>query len=89
MRINSVSSVCYRPQSRKVVHQKPQEASGDVAFKAKLGQIVGGTVGAAAVVAVAALTAPVVVCLAGAGALVGAVGGDIAEDKINKDDKNK
>ena len=86
MRINSVSGVSYRPQLKRVLQEKPQDVSSDVAFKRKFGQIVGGTVGAAAVVAAAIFTAPAVVCLAGAGALIGAVGGDVAEDKINGED---
>ncbi len=54
-------------------------------FKGKFGAWVGGVFGAAAVVATAILAAPAAACLAGGGAIIGAIGGDVAEDAVNGD----
>ena len=48
---------------------------------------VGAVVGGVAVVATALVTAPAIVCLAGGGALIGGLGGDMAEDAINGENK--
>lgn len=86
MRVSSVSGVYYKPQCRRSAQKKLPEHTENVQFKGKFGQIVGGTLGAAAVVTAAIFTAPAVICLAGAGVLAGAVGGDVAEDKVNGED---
>ena len=54
-------------------------------FKGKFGAWIGGIVGTAAVVATAVLAAPAAICLAGGGAIVGAIGGHVAEDAVNGD----
>ena len=84
-RINFVpqNNVKYSPKS------KPEQTSNAVSFNGKFGAWVGGVVGAAAVVVTAIATAPVAVCLAGGGAIIGAIGGSVAEDAVNGDeDKN-
>jgi hypothetical protein len=65
--------------------QKPSE---DVNFRGKFGAWVGGVVGTAAVVATAILAAPAAICLAGGGAIAGAIGGHVAEDYVNGNDSN-
>ena len=59
-----------------------------VEFRGKFGAWVGGIIGGAAVVTTALVTAPAAICLLGGGAVVGALGGDAAEDAVNgkKDD---
>ena len=88
MKVASVSSVYYRPQCRKgALKQHSDENSGvvqkDVSFKGNFGKIVGGTLGTGAVVAASFFAAPAIICLAGA------VAGDVAEDKINKEGEYK
>lgn len=90
MRVGSVSSVSYSPQCRKASMQNkttttiPKDTA-NVNFKGKFGQIVGGTIGAGAVLVASFVAAPAAACLAGAGLIVGLVGGDIAEDAVNKE----
>ena len=74
-------------------HLKTQPCGTDsndcnVQFKGKFGAIIGGVAGAAAVIAAAIVTAPAAACLAGGGAILGAIGGHVAEDTVNgeKDD---
>ena len=55
-----------------------------VEFRGKFGAWVGGILGGAAVVAAALVTAPAAICLLGGGAVFGALGGDVAEDAVNK-----
>lgn len=90
MRVGSVSCVSYSPRCRKVSKQNNSvtnapEKSADVNFKGKFGQIVGGTIGAGAVLVASFVAAPAAACLAGAGLIVGLVSGDIAEDAVNKE----
>ena len=92
MRVGSVSGVCSVPRCKKVVtkynekaSQENPVASSDVNFKGKFGQIVGGTIGAGAVLVASFIAAPAAACLAGAGLIVGLVGGDVAEDAVNKE----
>ncbi len=91
MRVGSVSSVSYSPHCRKAVVKNKEsnttvtENSPNVNFKGKFGQIVGGTIGAGAVLVASFVAAPAAACLAGAGLIVGLVGGDVAEDAINKE----
>ena len=96
MRVSQIS-VNYRPciysvsDNRVKYSQKciPEQSSGSVSFNGKFGAWVGGILGAAAVVATAMVTVPFAACLAGGGAIIGAVGGSVAEDKVNGDeDKN-
>ncbi len=94
MRVSSVSSVSYNANYRKpkVQSKAPssvQDDSANVSFKGKFGQIVGGTIGTGAVLVASFIAAPAAACLAGAGLLVGLVGGDIAEDAINKEGEFK
>ena len=96
MRVSQIS-VNYNPSVRPVSNNnvrhsqicKPEQPANAVSFNGKFGAWVGGVVGAVAVVATAIVTAPVVACLAGGGAIVGAIGGSVAEDAVNGDeDKN-
>lgn len=88
MRVNSVSCVNYPKPLKKVVkNEQLDDMPTEINFRGKFGKIVGGAVGTGAVVAASFVVAPAVICLAGAGLLAGMVGGDIAEDKINKNDK--
>ena len=64
---------------------KPSE---DINFKGKFGAWIGGIAGTAAVVAAALLAAPAAICLAGGGAIAGAIGGHVAEDYVNGEDKD-
>jgi len=57
-------------------------------FKGKFGAWIGGIVGTAAVVATAVLAAPAAICLAGGGAIAGAIGGHVAEDYVNGENRN-
>lgn len=92
MRVGSVSGVCGMPHYKKT--KRKENAAGqqenpvmskNVKFKGKFGQIVGGTIGAGAVLVASFVAAPAAACLAGAGLIVGLVGGDIAEDAVNKE----
>lgn len=91
MRVSQIS-VNYQPRinsaSQKNVRYsqlpcKPEQPTSAITFRGKFGAWVGGVIGAVAVVATAIATAPVAVCLAGGGAIVGAIGGSVAEDKVN------
>lgn len=93
MRVGSVSGVYSRQPLRKgALKQQSDEKSGeiknDVSFKGNFGKIIGGTAGLAGVVA-ASFAFPPLICLAGAGLAAGVVGGDVAEDKINKEGEYK
>lgn len=96
MRVSQIS-VNYQPRIHSVPHNnvsysqkcKPEQPTSAISFNGKFGAWVGGVVGAVAVVATAIATAPVAVCLAGGGAIVGAIGGSVAEDAVNgEEDKN-
>lgn len=90
MRVNSVSGVNYRKPLRKVVQTaQPEDTPAEINFRGKFGKIVGGAVGTGAVVAASFVFAPAVICLAGAGLLAGMVGGDVVEDKVNDNNKDK
>ena len=58
--------------------------TSNVQFRGKFGRIVGGAVGTGVVLAASMVVAPAIICLAGAGLVAGMVGGDVTEDKINK-----
>ncbi len=58
-------------------------------FKGKFGAWLGGITGTAAVVAAAVLAAPAAICLAGGGAIVGAIGGHVVEDAVNGTNNNE
>ncbi len=97
MRVSKIS-VNYQPRIYSVSYNnvkyyqqnKPEQPVNAVSFNGKFGAWVGGIVGAAAVVATAIATAPVAACLAGGGAIIGAIGGSVAEDAVNgEEDKNK
>ena len=64
---------------------KPTES---ISFRGKFGAWIGGIAGTAAVVATALLAAPAAICLAGGGAIAGAIGGHVAEDYVNGEDKD-
>lgn len=90
MKVGSVSSVYYQPKSARPAVRKTQtetipKESNNVNFKGKFGQILGGTLGAIAVIAISTVAPPALICLTGAGAAIGATGLDVAEDKINKE----
>ena len=71
--------------NRQTKCEKPQDETN---FKGKFGSWVGGVFGAAAVVATAVLVAPAAICLTGGGAILGAIGGHVAEDCVNGDNKD-
>ncbi len=90
MKVSSVSCVSYRRPLQKVVKTvQSEDAPAEINFRGKFGRIVGGTLGTGAVVAASFVFAPAVICLAGAGLLAGMVGGDVVEDKVNNDKKEK
>ena len=76
----------YSNQSSK--KESPIETIDQPSFRGKFGAWVGGIVGTAAIVATAVLAAPAAICLAGGGAVLGAIGGHAAEDAINGDKNN-
>jgi len=94
MRVSQIS-VYHQPQNYRTLPKRqacPPECPQplETNFKGKFGAWVGGVLGAAAVVTTAILAAPSIVCLAGGGAIVGAIGGHVAEDAVNgTDDSNK
>ena len=59
-----------------------------IEFKGKFGAWVGGVLSGAAIVVTALTAAPAAICLLGGSAVIGAIGGDAAEDAVNgkKDD---
>lgn len=67
---------------------EPQHQSS-INFKAKFGAYLGGVIGGAAVIATAIIAAPAIACLAGGGAIIGAIGGDLAEDAVNGKSNDK
>ncbi len=92
MRVGSVSSVYSMPHYRKVQRKANEPTSSTVSngtqnvnFRGKFGRIIGGTIGAGAVMVASFVVAPAAVCLTGAGLFLGLVGGDVAEDAINKE----
>ncbi len=96
MRVSQVS-VNYQPRIYSVSQNnvkcsqkcKPEQPTSAISFQGKFGAWVGGVFGAAAVIATAIVAAPVAACLAGGGAIVGAIGGSVAEDAVNgEEDKN-
>ena len=98
MRVSQIS-VCNQqirnlPEVRRNCCPKPtkyaEPPKDDVQFKGKFGAWVGGIIGGAAVFAAALAAAPAAACLIGGGAIIGAIGGDVAEDAVNKkcDDSN-
>lgn len=81
--LHQVKKNCYlKPEIKEV---PPQD---DIQFKGRFGAWVGGIVGGAAVLAAAIAAAPAAACLIGGGAIVGAIGGDVAEDAVNKKSDN-
>lgn len=54
-----------------------------ISFKGRFGAWLGGIAGTAAVVVTAVLAAPAAICLAGGGAIAGAIGGHVFEDAVN------
>lgn len=90
MRVSQIS-VSYQPKVRSSVQKrtnfhpmcKPESPTSAINFKGKFGAWIGGAFGAAAVIATALVAAPAVACLAGGGAIIGAIGGDVAEDAVN------
>lgn len=90
MRVGRISSVYYKPQLKNKISEQQESGSSKVPdsnlnFRGKFGKIVGGAIGTGAVVAASMVVAPAIICLAGAGLVAGMVGGDVAEDKINKE----
>ena len=89
MRVGQISSVSYRLHLKNRI-SKQQEVNpengntSNVQFRGKFGRIVGGAVGTGVVLAASMVVAPAIICLAGAGLVAGMVGGDVTEDKINK-----
>ena len=67
---------------------KPEQPTSAITFNGKFGALLGGAIGAVAVIATAIIAAPAAACLAGGGAIIGAIGGDVAEDAVNKTDKD-
>ena len=95
MRVSRIS-VYHQPNYAIQMNQKtycpepcpiPQQPEKAPQFRGKFGAWVGAVVGGVAVVATALVTAPAIVCLAGGGALIGGLGGDMAEDAINGENK--
>ena len=96
MRVGSVSGVYYKnttPCQKTNVKNKATGTASDesvnVNFKGKFGQIVGGAIGTGAVLVASFIAALAAACLAGAGLIIGLVGGDVAEDAINKEGEFK
>ena len=97
MRVSRVS--VYYLQNNCILKQKKQnhcpppcteepKALENTSFKGKFGAWIGGIAGTVAVVATAILAAPAAICLAGGGAIAGAIGGHVAEDYVNGENDN-
>ena len=97
MRVSRVS--VYYPQNDCILKQKKQNCCTspsaeepkvveNINFKGKFGAWLGGITGTAAVIATAILAAPAAICLAGGGAIVGAISGHVAEDYVNGENSN-
>ena len=99
MRVSSINSVycnknyCSQTNPRKLTENLPAENSpkqlSSLNFRGKFGAILGGIIGGVATLAVAAATAPMLACLAGGGAVLGAFTTSAAEDSINGDNKKR
>ena len=92
MRVIPVNSNVYVVRRNATKNQGRQHFTNperNVNFRGKFGSIVGGTLGAGAVLVASFVAAPAAACLAGAGLIIGLVGGDIAEDAINKEGEYK
>lgn len=95
MRVSQIS-VYHQPKVNSIKQKttsyqsmcKPEQPTSAITFNGKFGAWLGGLVGAAAVIATAVVAAPAAACLAGGGAILGAIGGDVAEDAVNKTDNN-
>ena len=74
---------------KKINHEPSAEQTENINFRGKFGAWTGGILGTAAVAAAAAFVAPVAVCWLAGGAVLGAIGGDAAEDAVNKNDDDK
>ena len=96
MRVSQIS-VCNQqiktlPETKRNCCPRPrfqeQPPKDEIQFKGKFGAWVGGIVGGVAVLATAIVAAPAAACLIGGGAIIGAIGGDVAEDAVNKTSDN-
>ena len=89
MRVNSILQYPISTSNKHLLKNDrivsaPIYPNDSVNFKGKFGQIVGGTIGTGAIMVGSFFLAPALVCLSGIGLLLGAAGGDIAEDAVNK-----
>ena len=92
MRVSQVSVINQQikplPELRRNCCPRPtryaEPPKDDIPFKGKFGAWVGGIVGGIAVLTVALAAAPAAACLIGGGAVIGAIGGDVTEDAVNK-----
>ena len=96
MRIQSIQPNYYATNRTSNVVKKQEnshlsyQVSSAPAFKGKAGTILGILAGGAAMAAIAALTAPVLICGSALAGAAGGLAGDAIEDKITgKDNENK